>query len=93
MKRTLLKQQLAMTAIGALIALPSFAQDTSTTTTTTTTTTHEHHVLPWVTHWTRNRDTTIDRVNGNDFRDNRDSTIMRNDVPLDQTTLPDGTSS
>ncbi len=89
MKRNHLKTKLAMTAIGALIALPSFADSTTTS---------EHHLLPaWMTSWTHklaqpfeSRTTNIDRVNGNDFRDNRDSTIMRNDVPLDQTTLSRG---
>ena len=35
-------------------------------------------------------DNHVDMEKGNDFRDNRDSTMMRGDVPQDQTNMQHG---
>jgi hypothetical protein len=67
--------KLAIGAITALLAAPVFAQQDSTTSTA-----HGN----WLTRWIPPHTTMTDRVNGNDLRDNRDSTISRNDVRLDQ---------
>lgn len=70
-----LTSKLAMTAIAAALAAPAFAQDSGS------------GYTGWLTRWIPPHTTMTDTINGNDFRDNRDSTISRNDVPLDQTTL------
>ena len=65
--------RLALGALAAALAAPALAQDDGR--------------FGWLTSWIPPSSTTIDMVNGNDFRDNRDSTISRNDVTRDQTTL------
>lgn len=72
-----LNAKIAIGAIAAALAAPAFAQDSTPW--------WQPH---WLTRWIPAHTNTIDTINGNDFRDNRDSTISRNDVPMDQTTLP-----
>ncbi len=90
MKRNAFKKQVTAVIVGALIALPGFAASDITR--------QEHPVLSTLNKWTHaltdwatapveKRTTEFKTENGNDFRDNRDSTIMRNDVPMNQTTL------
>ena len=71
-----LNAKIAIGAIAAALAAPAFAQDSTPW--------WQPH---WLTRWIPAHTNTIDTINGNDFRDNRDSTISRNDVPLNQTTL------
>lgn len=66
-----MKTKLAIGAVAAMLAMPAFAQDRDWT-------------IPWL---PAPSGKMIEMINGNDFRDNRDSTLSRNDVPLDQTTL------
>jgi hypothetical protein len=66
--------KLAIGAVTALLAAPVFAQQDSSSTMG-----HGN----WLTRWIPPHTTMTDRVNGNDMRDNRDSTISRNDVRLD----------
>jgi hypothetical protein len=73
MKSTI-TSRVAIGAIAAALAAPAFAQD-------------DGGRFGWLTRWVPAHTNTIDMVNGNDFRDNRDSTLSRNDVPRDQTTL------
>jgi hypothetical protein len=70
-----LSSKLAIGAIAAALAAPAFAQHDS------------DGRFGWLTRWIPSHTNMTDTLNGNDFRDNRDSTISRNDVPLDQTTL------
>ena len=75
----MISTRLAMGIIAAALSTPLLAaQETS-----------GHHGN-WVTRWLPTGQNVIDTTNGNDMRDNRDSTISRNDVPVNQTTLPQG---
>ena len=68
MKSKSYSKRLAMTALGALFAIPVFAADNYPQGDIQY---REAAALP---------DSIIDPVSGNDVRDNRDSTLMRNDV-------------
>ncbi len=84
------KKQLAAAAIGTLIALPCLAQADTTRQqhpVLSALTNMTHAVTDWATAPVQKRTSVTEHVNGSDFRDNRDSTIMRNDVPMNQTTL------
>jgi hypothetical protein len=70
-----LSSKLAIGAIAAVFGAPAFAQQ------------NNDGRFGWLTRWIPPHTNIMETVNGNDFRDNRDSTILRNDVPLDQTTL------
>jgi len=95
MKRNWMPRTITLTAIGALFALPVAAEDSvvrsgtayEPATSTTTTMPSSKWIPSTVSRWMPGMTNVIDPVRGNDFRDNRDSTILRNDVPLDQTTL------
>ncbi|HZP86517.1 MAG TPA: hypothetical protein VFB54_06830 [Burkholderiales bacterium] len=69
MNRITLSPKLALTALAALLAAP-LAQAQSDE--------HYRSIFPG------NVSNVIDEINGNDARDNRDATILRNDVPLRQ---------
>jgi hypothetical protein len=72
-----LTTKLAMTALAASLAAPAFAQDQG----------HHWWQPTWLTRWAPPSNMPLNVMNGNDFRDNRDSTLSRNDVPMNQTTL------
>ena len=74
MRHTHWPRHLAMTAIGALFALPMAHAQYSQTDPVT--------VAPGVT--IPGASNTLDIINGNDTRDVRDSTILRNDVDFDE---------
>jgi sporulation protein YlmC with PRC-barrel domain len=74
MKRTHWPRHLALTAIGALFALPMAHAQYSQT--------DPVAVAPGVT--IPRAGNTLDIINGNDTRDVRDSTILRNDVNFDE---------
>jgi hypothetical protein len=76
MKVRSITTHVAIGAVAAMLALPAVARD------------QESSERSWVFPWMPAGSNVIDMINGNDFRDNRDSTISRNDVPVDQTTLP-----
>jgi hypothetical protein len=78
MKSKPIARHLAIGAVAAMVALPAFAQDRGS------------GERDWVFPWMPAGSGVIDTINGNDFRDNRDSTLSRNDVPVDQTTLSQG---
>jgi hypothetical protein len=76
MKSRSITRQVAIGTVAAMLALPALARDQASA------------ERGWVFPWMPAGSNVIDTINGNDFRDNRDSTISRNDVPVDQTTLP-----
>jgi hypothetical protein len=80
MKSKPIARHLAIGAVAAMVALPAFAQDRGS------------GERDWVFPWMPAGSGVIDTINGNDFRDNRDSTLSRNDVPVDQTTLSQSSS-
>ena len=74
MNTRMISTRLAMGFIAAALSTPLLAaQETSA-----------HHGN-WVTRWLPTGQNVIDTTNGNDVRDSRDSTISRNDVPVNQT--------
>src|SRR5687767_15717748 len=75
MKSRPIARHLAIGTVAAMLALPAFAADQPSS--------ERDWVLPWMPAGSN----VIDMINGNDFRDNRDSTISRNDVSVEQTTL------
>jgi len=80
MKSKRVARHLAIGAVAAMVALPAFAQDRGS------------RERDWVFPWMPAGSGVIETINGNDFRDNRDSTLSRNDVPVDQTTLSQSSS-
>jgi hypothetical protein len=80
MKSKPVAKQLAIGAVAAMVALPAFAQDRGS------------GERDWVFPWMPAGSGVIETIKGNDFRDNRDSTLSRNDVPVDQTTLSQSSS-
>ena len=75
MKSRSITRSFAIGTVAAMLALPALARD------------QESAERGWVFPWMPAGSNVIDTINGNDFRDNRDSTISRNDVPVEQTNL------
>jgi len=72
--KTELAFRLAVGAMAAALAIPALAQD-------------DDGRFGWLTRWLPQHSNNIDPIRGNDARDSKDSTVLRNDVPHDRTTL------